>query len=169
MRFSYILRDLIKKMNLENYTLPLDLFVINDYIKKIEEKNKKKTDIQVISLDTSDKILKILKSKYSVYPNWLIQKYLNEYDIQTVIEDTLMENTIYTEYIINLKGRKISSSSINGLEICETDNSLWDALITIVFMDIEIDTESDFLHDYYFRIMYDKVKEIYDKTKLRIN
>ena len=59
MRFSYILRDLIKKMNLENYTLPLDLFVINDYIKKVEEKNKKKTDIQIISADISDKILSI--------------------------------------------------------------------------------------------------------------
>ena len=36
-------------------------------------------------------------------------------------------------------------------------------------MDIEIDIESDFFNDYEFRIMYDKVKEIYDKTKLRIN
>ena len=82
MRFSYILRDIIKKMNLGDYTLPLDLFVINDYIKKVEEKNKKKTDIQIISADISDRILKILKNKYSVYPNWLIQKYLNEYDIK---------------------------------------------------------------------------------------
>ena len=43
MRFSYILRDIIKKMNLGGlYPTHQDLFVINDYIKKVEEKNKKK-------------------------------------------------------------------------------------------------------------------------------
>ena len=74
-----------------------------------------------------------------------------------------MENTILHRVYKKFKGRKILSSSIKNLEICEADNSLWDA-ITIVFMDIEIDTESNFFNDYYFRIMYDKVKEIYDKT-----
>ena len=42
MRFSYILRDSIKKMNLGKLYPNLDLFVINDYIKKIEEKTKKR-------------------------------------------------------------------------------------------------------------------------------
>ena len=79
----------------------------------MRKKTKKKTDIQIISADISDRILKILKNKYSVYRDWLIQKYLNEYDIKTVIEDTLMENSFYIKYIRNLE-RKSTISKYSG-------------------------------------------------------
>uniref|UniRef100_A0A6C0JCP8 Uncharacterized protein n=1 Tax=viral metagenome TaxID=1070528 RepID=A0A6C0JCP8_9ZZZZ len=161
MKFNNILKKIIEFIDNDD-NLCISEYIINDYLTLIKNKNTLYEKIEEISTCIANDIVIIIYSKYTSYPKWVINKYVNKNDIYLYAKDMLLNNKHLVKKIENLDNITINNPETYKLDESLRGLSLWKILLNIVFTDIKIDNSNPLFSISSFSDFYYRLKIIYN-------